>query len=199
MNKKRYGADLSRILVVDVEATCWETREDQGMFPNEIIEIGMCSLNIDTLEVSGKSTYLVKPQFSHVSPFCTELTGWTQTSVQYAPEIDEVLQNITTDFKMTKDTVWASYGEFDRVKLSSDVGLKSGLYGLYEIERFMNPFASARTHLNVKTLMAFKEKLSNEMSMERALKYYGIELEGRHHNGADDAWNIAKILKKVLW
>lgn len=198
MSKRHHGADLSRILVVDIEATCWETPEEQGDLKNEIIEIGMCSLDIKTGIVSAKSSYLVKPQYSHVSPFCTALTGWTQMAVKYAPEIDEVLQNITNDFKMTKDTVWASFGEFDRVKLSSDEGLRGGVFGLYGITRAQNPFATARSHLNVKTLMAFKEKLSKEMGMDRALKYYGLELEGKHHNGADDAWNIAKILLKVL-
>ena len=46
--------------------------------------------------------------------------------------------------------------------------------------------------------MALKEGLSKEMGMERALKYYGMTLDGRHHNGADDAANIAKIVSRVL-
>jgi inhibitor of KinA sporulation pathway (predicted exonuclease) len=46
--------------------------------------------------------------------------------------------------------------------------------------------------------MALKERLSSEMGMDRALKYYGLELEGKHHRGSDDAWNISKILLKVL-
>jgi inhibitor of KinA sporulation pathway (predicted exonuclease) len=36
------------------------------------------------------------------------------------------------------------------------------------------------------------------MGMDRMLQHIGEKLEGRHHNGADDAANIAKIVRKVL-
>lgn len=198
MSSKRHGADLSRIIVLDIEATCWEVPEEQGDFPNEIIEIGICELNVQTSEISKKRSYLVKPQFSYVSEFCTTLTGITQADINQQRYIPEVLKDIERDYSFTKDTIWASYGEYDRVKLSSDAGLKGGLFGLYGIERAQNCFAKSRTHLNVKTLMALKERLSSEMGMDRALKYYGLELEGKHHRGSDDAWNISKILLKVL-
>ena len=192
------GANLTKIFVVDIEATCWETPEEQGTQPNEIIEIGICELRVKSREIVNKRSYLVKPGRTKVSPFCTQLTGWTQEAVDHGSNILSVLTHIRDDYGISKHHVWASFGEYDRVKLSSDEDQSGGLCDLYGIRREQNPFAQMRAHLNIKTLMALKEKLQKEMGMARALQYYGLPLIGRHHNGADDAWNIARIADKVL-
>jgi inhibitor of KinA sporulation pathway (predicted exonuclease) len=36
------------------------------------------------------------------------------------------------------------------------------------------------------------------MGMARALAHAGLPLEGRHHNGADDAWNIAALVLTLV-
>lgn len=189
------GAALDRVFVVDVEATCWETREEQGSMPNEVIEIGICVLD-KVRGIIDVSSYVVRPKFTKVSPFCTQLTGWTQEAVDEGAGMLSTLLAIREDYKITKDNVWFSYGEYDRIKLDS-VG-RASLGELYGIPHNDNPFAQMRGHFNVKTLMALKEGLAKEMGMERALKFYGLTLDGRHHNGADDAANIAKIVSKVL-
>jgi len=191
------GAALDRVFIVDLEATCWETREEQGSMPNEIIEIGICVL--DKIKgVQDVSSYVVKPSRTKVSPFCTQLTGWTQEAVDEGADILSTIEQIEKDYEITKDNVWFSFGEYDRVKLSSREGERGGLYELYGIQRHQNIFDRMRAHFNVKTLMALKEGLAKEIGMERALKFYGLTLDGRHHNGADDAANIAKIVMKVL-
>lgn len=192
------GANLNKILIVDIESTCWETPEEQGEQVNEVIEIGMCELILASNEIVNKMSYVVKPEASVISPFCTRLTGWTQEAVDKGLSMPETLKKIEHDFKITKNHVWFSYGEYDRVKLSSDTEQPGGLYELYGIIRCQNPFAYMRAHYNVKTLMALKERLKREIGMARALEYYKLEPEGRHHNGADDAYNIAKIVSKVL-
>jgi inhibitor of KinA sporulation pathway (predicted exonuclease) len=80
--------------------------------------------------------------------------------------------------------------------LSSLTG-SSGL-AMYGIQAADNPFDRCRSYLNIKTLMALKHKFSREIGMSKALNFYNETLEGRHHNGADDAFNIAKITAKVL-
>jgi inhibitor of KinA sporulation pathway (predicted exonuclease) len=37
-----------------------------------------------------------------------------------------------------------------------------------------------------------------EVGITRALDILGLPLEGRHHSGRDDAWNIAKIMWTML-
>ncbi|MFC3862567.1 hypothetical protein ACFOPQ_17525 [Deinococcus antarcticus] len=34
--------------------------------------------------------------------------------------------------------------------------------------------------------------------MARALRHAGLPLEGSHHRGADDAWNIAALIGRLV-
>jgi inhibitor of KinA sporulation pathway (predicted exonuclease) len=52
--------------------------------------------------------------------------------------------------------------------------------------------------LNVKTLFALLHALPREVGMAAALTRLGFPLEGTHHRGGDDAWNIAAILGALL-
>lgn len=189
------GADLRKVFVIDVEATCWETREEQGDRPNEVIEIGICVFHPKTGVIDDISSYLVKPARTTISPFCTQLTGWKPEDVQDAPDILTTVTAIQQDYGMTKDHVWLSCGEYDRVKLGVDGN--GSLRGLYGIQRHQTIFAQMR-HVNIKTVFALKYKLNKEIGMERMLAHIGETLDGRHHNGADDAANIAKIVRNVL-
>jgi inhibitor of KinA sporulation pathway (predicted exonuclease) len=71
---------LDRILIIDVEATCWDGANPPGM-ENDIIEVGVCLLNVQTGELSNSKGILVKPERSTVSSFCTELTTRATASV----------------------------------------------------------------------------------------------------------------------
>jgi inhibitor of KinA sporulation pathway (predicted exonuclease) len=189
------GAKLNKVFVVDVESTCWETREEQGKKPNEVIEIGVCVLNIASGNVSIPQSFVIKPRYTEVSPFCTKLTGWTQDDVKDGYFAQQAVMAIEREYSMTKDNVWFSCGEYDRVKLGSHGPASLG--ELYKFHAEDNIFAKMR-HVNIKTLFALKHKLSKEMGMDRMLQHMGETLEGRHHNGADDAFNIAKIVRHVL-
>jgi inhibitor of KinA sporulation pathway (predicted exonuclease) len=71
---------LDQILVVDIEATCWEGAIPLGE-ESEIIEIGICPLDIASGQRLEKASILVKPERSRVSEFCTHLTTLTQEQV----------------------------------------------------------------------------------------------------------------------
>lgn len=189
------GAKLDRVLICDIESTCWETPEEQGSQPNEIIEIGICALKVKTGEIVDARGYVVKPRFTKVSPFCTKLTGWTQEAVDKGSDIKDVLATVRQDYGMTKHHVWFSCGEYDRVKLGVEGG--GSLHAIYGLQREDSPFAQMR-HVNIKTLFALKHRLPREMGMSRMLQHIGEALEGRHHNGSDDAYNIAKLVRHVL-
>ena len=191
------GADnLEIVWVVDVECTCWETREEQNGSPNEIIEIGMCGLSVQTGEIVHPKSFVVKPRFTEVSPFCTQLTGWTQEEIDAGLDIEDALENIKKELPIKKDDIWFSCGEFDRKKLTGTA--PGSLFWLYKIQRWDNPFDLLRTHFNIKTLFALKHKLFKEKDMAQMLQHLGLPLEGTHHRGLDDALNIAKIVREVL-
>ena len=72
--------NTSPVLVVDLEATCWDTQPNPPPGQaHEIIEIGWAILDTDsdTPKVTRAGTYLVKPVRSTVSAFCTQLTTIT--------------------------------------------------------------------------------------------------------------------------
>ncbi len=67
---------LDRILVVDVEATCWRGPNPPGM-ETDIIEIGIALLNVKKGTITDNRSILVIPERSEISDFCTELTSIT--------------------------------------------------------------------------------------------------------------------------
>jgi inhibitor of KinA sporulation pathway (predicted exonuclease) len=74
-SKRKMKRDIA--LVIDFEATCWRGRPPKGMY-NEIIEIGITGVDYRTKEIKFKDTIIVKPKFSEISAFCTELTSIDQ-------------------------------------------------------------------------------------------------------------------------
>jgi inhibitor of KinA sporulation pathway (predicted exonuclease) len=71
---------LDQIIVVDIESTCWEKKPPEGQ-ESEIIEIGICPLDVPSGERLEKESILVKPERSQISEFCTNLTTLTQEQV----------------------------------------------------------------------------------------------------------------------
>lgn len=182
--------------VVDIEATCWDTKEEQGSKPNEVIEIGVAVYEYATGTVVDRERFVVRPQFTTVSPFCTELTGWTQEQIMdQGATISKALKSFKEKFKPKPTHVWYSCGQYDKNMLSSKT--QKGIGALYGIQADVNPF-DYMSHVNIKTEFAQKMKYKKEKGMAGMLDAIGEKLEGRHHNGMDDAVNIAKIVKFVL-
>ena len=175
---------LDNIIVVDIEATCWRGKPPPGQ-ETEIIEIGICLLDVKTGRRVEKESILVYPEKSTVSEFCTELTSLEQWQVDRGVTFRKACKILQKKFR-SKQRVWASYGNFDIRQFRHQCDTRNVPY----------PFSTA--HLNVKTLFALKYKLDKEIGMLRALSHLKVEIEGTHHRGIDDAWNTAFILSKLL-
>lgn len=174
---------FDQAVLCDLEASCWDGPPPPGQ-KSEIIEIGICMLDLKTLERGEKKSILVKPMKSEISPFCTKLTTITADMLKDAVSLKEAMMVLAT-YKPDLRT-WASWGDYDRTMLerdSADKGLKSPM---------------GKTHLNVKNLFALKHKLDKEVGMDEALKILKMPLAGTHHRGGDDAFNIAGILATLL-
>jgi len=174
-----------KIIVVDVEATCWQGYPPKGQC-RQIIEIGICFLDIKTHKISDNRSILVKPSYSKLSEFCTELTSLTQEVIDKKgiPLVDacSILKN---EYNSNK-CIWASYGDFDKNIFNENCRKEGVKY----------PFS--KKHINVKLLFGLKQKLSKDVGMARALKMLDIPLKGKHHRGVDDSFNIAHILATCL-
>jgi inhibitor of KinA sporulation pathway (predicted exonuclease) len=176
---------LDKIVVVDVESTCWEGSIPEGV-ESDIIEVGICLLDTKTGKISDNQGIMVIPERSDISPFCTELTTITPELIdQEGITFKEALKILKNNY-CTQSRAWASFGAYDLKQFQRQCSALNMGY----------PFGPS--HINVKTLFALKHKLGHELGMVGALKYLNIELEGTHHRGKDDARNIAKILWQVL-
>ena len=175
---------LDHIIVVDIEATCWEGVPPSGE-TNEIIEIGVCSLELSTMRRLEKRSILVRPTRSKVSDFCTKLTTLTQAQVDGGILFADACAILRREYS-TRDRVWASFGDYDRNQFQRQC----------EAESIPYPFGSR--HINVKTLFAVARGLPNEVGTIQAIEMLGRSFEGTLHRGDDDAWNIAALLGDLL-
>jgi inhibitor of KinA sporulation pathway (predicted exonuclease) len=171
---------LDSIVVVDLESTCWEGDPPPGQ-SSEIIEIGVCLIDMATLERREKRSILVRPERSEVSSFCTSLTTIEPAMLADAPRLAEAVRSLKQEYQ-TKDRLWASWGDYDRRQFERVCAASGVGY----------PFGPG--HLNAKTLFATASGLDREVGLDGAFQILGWQMEGTHHRGADDAWNIARVL-----
>lgn len=175
---------LDKIIVIDIESTCWRRSPPPGQ-EMEIIEIGLCLLDTHTFERSGRESTLVKPVRSQVSEFCTHLTSLTQEQVDTGISFDKALRHLRR-FHRSRDRAWASFGDYDRRQFErqcASFGLKY-------------PFGP--THFNIKALFALTFGLDQEVELDEAVKRLNLTFEGNHHRGVDDAWNAAAVFTEII-
>ncbi len=176
---------LDVVLVVDLEATCWEGAPPEGQV-SEILEIGICPVRVSDGQRLEKRSILVRPQASEISPFCTSLTTITPQMIESEGlALPDALRVLKKEYA-SKSRHWASWGDYDRRQFERECKRKGHGY----------PFGPG--HLNLKTLFALLCGEPHELGTVQALEALGLEFEGTHHRGDDDAWNIGRILGHIL-
>ena len=95
---------LDSINVIDVEATCWEGNPPPGQ-RQEIIEIGVCPLEVSTGRRLEKRSILVRPERSRVSAFCTNLTTLTQQQVERGTSFREACAILRRDYPVIQGVI----------------------------------------------------------------------------------------------
>lgn len=174
-----------KILVIDIEATCWATKEETKENTSEIIEVGVCELNKLDLTITNKTSYIVRPHNQKISSYCTNLTGYTWDILKHGVPIGNIFNKMKKDFG-TKTRMWASWGDDDRKRFASTC---SSLVLQYPL---------SQSHLDIMSLFMFAMGIKEKISLTNAMKMLKIEFLGTPHNGADDAYNTAIILKYLF-
>jgi inhibitor of KinA sporulation pathway (predicted exonuclease) len=173
-----------QIVVVDLEATCWKKTPPEGQ-QSEIIEIGVCLLDMQTLELSHSESILVKPMRSTVSHFCTKLTTLTQAQVDQGLLFAHACRQLQ-DVYSTQERLWASWGDYDRKMFQA------------QCEVFNVPYPFGAGHRNIKAIYGERFNGGKKVGLARGLKELGIEPHGTPHRGVDDAWNAAHALAAMV-
>jgi inhibitor of KinA sporulation pathway (predicted exonuclease) len=172
-------------LIVDVEATC----SNDGAVPRhemEIIEIGAVLQSSRTFEIESEFQTFVRPvRHRRLTAFCTELTGIEQHQVADAPLFPLALEAMKTWMDAFEDTLFCSWGDYDRNQFSQDC----------DYHRLGYPFRSG--HLNLKAEFSRVLNRRKRCGLAEALRHLGMDFEGSHHRGLDDARNIARIVRRL--
>jgi len=169
------------ILFLDVESTCYEILSDENI--SEVIEIGLCDLNGKLFE-----PILIKPQYSEVTDYCTELTSITKYQIEKEGVSPNEAYKLLNDI-FSKYNTWASYGEYDKIILTK-------MCKLYNIN------INFPKHINVRKL--FSQNVMNSqnpkdspINPKDSLELIGHEFVGKNHRANDDAINIAKLYRMM--
>jgi 3'-5' exoribonuclease 1 len=175
--------------VIDFECTCWEN-DDPRKEAHEIIEFPVIFMNSRTLEVEYEFHEFVRPTESPVlTPFCTELTGITQATVDAAMHLEAVLHKLEEFMKSYKILSFmpCTDGPWDFSK-----------FLMPELERKKLPIpAWTKKYLDVRREFQFRFNLPRWVGVSEMLGIIGTEFEGRPHSGLDDARNIARIVRAI--
>lgn len=180
--------NIERVLVIDLEATCWENKTPPLGESSEIIEIGICVLDIRTKTVEKPVSIYISPVASTLSEYCKNLTGITpkmvyKSGVTFTKATDRLVNKYGS-----KNKAWASFGDGDME--------------MFETQCLVNDieYPFGKTYFNVQTLFSMKNQITKmDTGLTSAMSISGLEFEGRAHSGAVDAYNTAILLGKLLW
>ena len=175
--------NCDRIIVFDLEATCWEGRE-HGYKYREVIALGACILDLRTLEITGKFNTICKPIKSEISEYCTRITGITKEQAEKGEDFEEMCKMVLNQFN-SKSIPYAAWG-IDNEKMYSECRQKDCKY----------PFSNE--YLNISLLYSLVMGKPYNNGLERSLAELGLKFIGEKHNPYWDAYNAAIILKHIV-
>lgn len=174
----------SKIVCFDLEMCCWNDATETGKKTGEIIEIGICKIDLEKGTILKRAQYYVKPEKDEISPFCTELTGITQRVIsKQGRPLADVIQTMIKNFGGS-NSIYAAWGRDDQV-----------LFNECKEKGIDLPF---QNYLNIALLDRVKNRRSSKVNMTEVMKEYDLDFEGQLHSGADDAYNLARLCLKIL-
>ena len=171
------------ILVVDLEATCWEGQQE--IADMEVIEFGCVVVAGDGSVEREFSTFVRPVKSPTLTQFCTDLTSITQEDVEAAPEFRGACARIDEWLGSTRGLIWGSWGYYDEKQLRVE-GERHGVA----------PAFLDVPHVNLKKLWQKTQKCK-PAGLRGALRYHGLDFQGSPHRGIDDARNIARLLPNI--
>ena len=202
---------FNKIVVLDLEATCWDDNGTKAEFyrKSEIIEIGICEIDVTKGIIDNKRSIYVKPIMEYnqtLSDFCVDLTGITVDTLEKRGKyLPDAIAELRKHYPTSK--TWGSWGGFDltllkknceefreRVKSFDSINVDVSKYDMNDLFPF-----NESMYINFKNLYGLMRKMKRSPGMKKALELENLTLDGKHHSGKDDAANTAKIVQKLLF
>jgi inhibitor of KinA sporulation pathway (predicted exonuclease) len=177
---------FDKVLVLSTNQTCWEKSPPKGQY-SELIEFGVCLLDVKTGDISDPKRYLVRPKNSEISTYCTALTKITPLILEKeGMDFRQAYDKFVKDYDPANFS-WATYDFVSKRKFEETCkyyDLKFPMKGMY---------------FCIKSYLPLVHRLENEMELNEAADFLGFEFKGIPHRAIDDAYNGAKTMSHLLW
>jgi 3'-5' exoribonuclease 1 len=172
------------VIMVDLEATCWEDRPHDAQM--EIIEIGAVKFDLATGKIVSTFEALVRPKLNpELSAFCTQLTGIDTGMVRASEYFDQVYPKFVMWAGSRHNNVLASWGDYDKKQLRQDIDLHKLEWKLPE------------RHINASHL--YREvKGGKKRGLGTAVTECGLIFEGPAHRALADALMASKVFAALF-
>ncbi|XP_063975667.1 ERI1 exoribonuclease 3 [Diachasmimorpha longicaudata] len=176
------------LLVLDFEATC---EKDIPIMTPEIIEFPCLALNTESWEVDKTFHRYIKPRVNPLlSPFCTELTGIMQETVdneQHFPQVLEDFRNWVEQNELNGDkSAFVTCGDWDlKVMLPSQCAI-DGL----AVPEYL------KTWINLKTSYC-EATHYYPRSLRDMIARLKLPSQGRLHSGIHDSINMIRVIEML--
>jgi inhibitor of KinA sporulation pathway (predicted exonuclease) len=170
--------------VLDTELTCYPG----NVFPEgqvqEIIEVGLATVDLRSLTIVDCASIPVVPVMSQMSDYCTELTGWTAARLnRQGVPFAEACRRLVDKH--------GSRGRLVVVDSPGDLGFFRSECNLLGVPY---PFGAS---MNVSTLFTVLTQRRNR-GLEKKLRLLGLAFEGLRHRADADARNIARLFIELV-
>jgi inhibitor of KinA sporulation pathway (predicted exonuclease) len=171
-----------RSIYIDVELSCWAGPPPPGM-RQEIIEIGMVEMDLQTLEITRERSHFVRPKRWDISDRCTKLTGINPDDIRIARPFPDVIGSLAKEFSPST-ALCCTWGNDGGLIAASwrEHGLRSPLRNLLDLAQLFQG------------LLLLKQTAS----LRKAVSMLALEFEGIPHGALADARNTASVHAVVL-
>lgn len=176
-------------VVIDLEMCGVQARTKRYPHKQEIIQIGAVMMN-ENFEITDKFSTYVQPRFGKIDHHILTLTGISDKNVKDAPDIETALKQMM-EWIGDNDVVFYAWSVSDYHQIMKEIELKG----------LSNPQWDVL--LDPKNWIDYQEKLGERLQspkllrLSEALELTELDIEGRCHDGLDDAYNTARMIAKL--
>ncbi|MBB4865739.1 inhibitor of KinA sporulation pathway (predicted exonuclease) [Pseudomonas nitritireducens] len=152
----------------------------------ELIQIGAVVMAKDGTLINRFEAYARPSIHPKLTSFCTRLTGISQSRIDQAKPLSEVLVEFdkwVAGIHSDHLGHWGSWGAYDRNQFIKDARRQKVTLQI---------LAQDSTHHNLKSIWAERAR-QRPMGLGKAVVAEGLRFEGRAHNALVDAENIARL------
>ncbi len=180
----------TQIVFFDVEMNCSDHKRNNEEW--EIISLGAIRCNSSFKVMRNEVFYsFIKPKINTVlSDKCKTITEIVQEDIDEASDFNTVLYNFVNWVGDIDKTIFVSWGQEDIKAIIRDC--KKNLVNIDICNRIKSKYLDYQNEFS--RFMCSKDRIS----LINALGIYNLDFEGKQHNAADDALNLARIYEAYI-